>query len=88
MYIYIHSPEGLLGKPVQFLINVILIRSISQSQSLGFSCTTICRVHKEWCEKGKKHPVFGSHMGENALLILEIRGEWADLFKLIKSNFD
>jgi len=49
--------------------------SISQSaQLLGFS---ISRVYKEWYEKGK-HPVCGSPVGENALLMLEVRGEWAD----------
>jgi len=31
---------------------------------MGFSHTTISRVYKEWCEKGKK--------GENALLMLEV----------------
>jgi len=43
--------------------------SISKSaQLLGFSHTTISRVYKE-C---------GSPVGENALLMLEVRGEWAD----------
>jgi len=28
--------------------------------------------------KREKHPVCGSPVGENALLMLEIRGEWAD----------
>jgi len=42
--------------------------SISQSaQLLGFSCTTISMVFKEWCEKGK-----------TSSMMLEVRGEWAD----------
>jgi len=28
--------------------------------------------------KREKHPVCGSPVGENALLMLEVRGEWAD----------
>jgi len=55
------------------------MKCISQSaQLLGISRTTISRVYKEWCEKKKKHPVFGSSVGENALLMLEVTGEWAD----------
>jgi len=51
--------------------------SISQSaQLLGFSCTNISRIYKEWCEKGKTSS--GSPVGENALLMLEVRGEWTD----------
>jgi len=41
---------------------------------LGFSHTTIYRVYKE-CVKREKHPVCGSPVGENALLMLEVRGE-------------
>jgi len=28
--------------------------------------------------KGEKHPVCGSPVCQNALLMLEVRGEWAD----------
>jgi len=28
--------------------------------------------------KREKHPVYGSPVGQNALLMLEVRGEWAD----------
>jgi len=51
---------------------------ISQSALLlGFSHTTISRVYKNGLKR-EKHPVCGSPVGENALLILEVRGEWAD----------
>jgi len=49
--------------------------SISQSaQLLGFSRTTIFQFTKNGVKR-EKHPVCGS---KNALLILEVRGEWAD----------
>jgi len=48
--------------------------SISQSAQLLGLCNS--RVYKEWCEKGK-HPVFGSPVGENVLM-LKVRGDWGD----------
>jgi len=36
--------------------------------------------------KREKHPVCGSPVDENALLIIEVRGEWADRFKLIEEQ--
>jgi len=54
-------------------------QSISQSaQLLGFSRTTISSFCKEWCEKGKTYSMRQSCVGENASLLLEVRGEWAD----------
>jgi len=46
---------------------------------LGFSCIIISRIYREWSGKKKrKYPVKGSSEGENALLMSEVRGEWAD----------
>lgn len=36
--------------------------------------------------KREKHPVCGSPVGENGLLMQEVRGEWADRFKLIEEQ--
>jgi len=49
--------------------------SISSAQLLGFLCTTISRIYKEWCEKGKTSSMRQSSVGENALLMLKVRGE-------------
>ncbi len=48
---------------------------------LGFSRTTISRVYRERSEK-RKYPVSGSFVDENALLISEVRGEWAELLEM------
>ncbi len=46
-------------------------------------CTTISRVYREWSEKSKC-PVSGSCVNENALLMSEVRGEWADWLEMIE----
>ncbi len=43
--------------------------------SLGFT---------ENCLKKRKYPVSGSCVDENALLMSEVRGEWADWLEMIE----
>ncbi len=58
--------------------------SISKTADLlGFSCTTISRVYRE-CLKKRKYPVTGRCVNENALLMSEVRGEWADWLEMIE----
>ncbi len=60
--------------------------SISKTADLlVFSCTAISRVYREWCGvKKRKYPVSGSCVDENALLMSEARGEWADWLEMIE----
>ncbi len=46
---------------------------------LGFSCTTLSQK-----EKKRKCPVNGSCVDENALLMSEVRGEWANWLEMIE----
>ncbi len=58
--------------------------SISKTADLlRFLRTTISRVYREWSEK-RKYPVSGSCVDENALLISEVRGEWANWLEMIE----
>ncbi len=61
--------------------------SISKTADLlGFSRTTIS-MFTEFTEKGqkkRKYPVSGNCLDENALLMSEVRGEWADWLEMIE----
>ncbi len=58
--------------------------SISKTADLlGFSHTTISRFTENGPKK-RKYPVIGSCVDENALLMSEVRGEWADWLEMIE----
>ncbi len=58
--------------------------SISKTADLlGFSQTTISRFTENG-QKKRKYPVSGSCVDENALLMSEVRGEWADWLEMIE----
>ncbi len=60
--------------------------SISKTADLlGFPCTTISRVYKEWSGK-EKISSERSCVDENALLMSEVRGEWADWLEIIEKQ--
>ncbi len=58
--------------------------SISRSADLlGFSHVTISRVYREGPKK-RKYSLSGSCVDKNALLMSEVRGEWADWLEMIE----
>ncbi len=58
--------------------------SISKTADLlGFSRTTISRFTENGPKK-RKYPASGSCVEENALLMSEVRGEWADWLEMIE----
>ncbi len=58
--------------------------SISKTADiLEFPRTAISRVYSVWMvRKKRKHPVSGSCVDENALLMSEVREEWAEWLEM------